>query len=148
MALRRELSRMKKDPKMPMSKWIVLVRDIARQIKDLNGDVPDEEVIVTLTNSLPDSYAPLVVQLDAMVEADRTISHVITRLIGEERRQGMNEVEDREDTPIALVARRRDRSDVTCFGCGKKGYYRSECPDTDSKDKPDEGQKPPTGTLY
>jgi hypothetical protein len=39
MAIRRELSRMQKDPKMPMSKWIVLVRDIARQIKDLNGDV-------------------------------------------------------------------------------------------------------------
>jgi len=34
-------------------------------------------------NSLPESYAPLVVQLDATEESARTLSHVITRLIGE-----------------------------------------------------------------
>ena len=43
---------------------------------------------------------------------------------GEERPQGTNE--DREDTSIALVAKkaRRDRSEITCFGCGEKEHYR------------------------
>src|SRR5258706_7678325 len=125
MALRREFARMKKTPEVSMSKWVTSVRDVARQIKDLKGEIPDEEVIIILTNSLPESYAPLVVQLDAMEESQRTLSHVITRLITEERRQGMNE--DREETSIALVMRkvRRDRSEITCFGCGEKGHYRS-----------------------
>jgi hypothetical protein len=57
---------MKKNHDMPMSKWITSVRDVACQIKDLKGNVPDEEIIVTLTNLLPDSYTPLVVHLDTM----------------------------------------------------------------------------------
>jgi hypothetical protein len=61
MALRRGFA------EMPMSKWVISVRDVARQIKGLKGDVPDEEVIVVLTDSLPDLYAPLVIQLDAVV---------------------------------------------------------------------------------
>jgi len=50
MALRRELSMIKKDPEMSMSKWVTSVRDIARKIKDLKGDIPDEEIIVTITS--------------------------------------------------------------------------------------------------
>jgi hypothetical protein len=122
MALRRELLNMKKDPEMPMSTWITSVRDVAQRIKDLKGDVPDEGIMAVLMNSLPESYAPLVIQLDAMEESARTLSHVITRLIAEEWRQ-----KDRGDAPIAPKRRRRDRSDITCFECGGKGHFRSEC---------------------
>jgi hypothetical protein len=69
MALCQEFTKMKKNHDMLMSKWIMLVCDVAHQIKDLKGDVPDEEIIVTLTNSLPDSYTPLVVHLDTMDES-------------------------------------------------------------------------------
>ena len=155
MALRREFSKMRKDPKMPMSKWITSVRDVARQIKELKGDVHDEEIIVVLTNSLPESYTPLIVQLDAMGETERTISNVITRLIGEERRQGGEK--DQEDDALALIAarrRRRDRSEVTCYGCGEKGHFRSECPkEKEQGDRPafkSEQRKPQSGsgTLF
>lgn len=147
MALRRELGRMKKHPETPMSKWVTSVRDVARQIKDLKGEIPDEEIIVILTDSLPESYAPLVVQLDAMEESGRTLSHVITRLIGEERRQSTNE--DREDTSVALIAKktRRDRSEITCFGCGEKGHYRSECPKEKGKEEAGKPKKPAGGAL-
>jgi hypothetical protein len=69
MVLRCELFAMKKDPGISMSTWITLVHDVARQIKELNGDVLDEDLVVILTSSLPDSYRPLVVQLDAMKKA-------------------------------------------------------------------------------
>jgi hypothetical protein len=58
---------------MPMSTWIVSVCDVARQIKDLKGDVPDEEIIVILT--------PLAADLDAMEESARTLGSVITHLM-------------------------------------------------------------------
>ena len=147
MALRRELTKMKKAPEMPMSKWVTSVRDLARQIKDLKGDIPDEEIIVILTNSLSASYAPLVVQLDSMEEKDRTLSYVITQLIREERRQSGDR--DREDTPLALVAKKehKNRSEITCFGCGEKGHYCPECQQEKEKEKPERQRKPAGGTL-
>jgi hypothetical protein len=153
MALRREFAKMKKQPDIPMSKWITSVRDVARQIKDLNGDVPDEEIIVILTNSLPESYKPLVVQLDAMEESARTLSGVITRLIGEERHQvGEKGADQQVDEPLALSAmkkKRKDRSEITCFGCGVKGHYRSECPAANAnKPAAPAPGKPPGGPLY
>ena len=94
---------------------------------------------MVLTNSLPDLYTPLVVQLDAMDEAARTLSHVIMHLIGEERHQGGGKDQDEDwDHPIALSAikkRYRDRSTVTCFECGEKGHYQSECPKEKGKEK-------------
>jgi hypothetical protein len=144
MALHRGFAKMMKTPEMPMSKWITSVRDVACQIKDLGGDLPDEEIIVVLTNSLLESYSPLVVQLDAMEESARTLGSVITWLIGEERRQAEDKDKNGEDTSLALSAKkRRDRSEITCFSCGVKGHYKSEC-----SAKPAETPKKPTGTLY
>jgi hypothetical protein len=153
-ALRRKLARMRKDPKTPMSKWITSVRDVVCQIKDLGGDVPDEEVIVILTNSLPESYAPLVNQLDTMAETDCTINHVITRLIGEERCQARDK--DREKgqegvvTFLAARRKRRDPSEVTCYACGKKGHYRTNCPETQGNGENHSRKAGSTrsGTLY
>jgi hypothetical protein len=153
-ALRREFTRMRKGPEVPMSKWITSVCNIAQQIKGLKGHVSDEQVIVVLTSSLPDSYAPLVTQLDMMEESAQMLSHVITCLIGEERRQ--NREKDRTDDPIALLAkgRRRDRSGITCFRCGEKGHFRSGCPKEKGREGrpvpgPGGGQrKAPSGTLY
>jgi len=152
-ALRRKLIKMRKDPKMPMSKWIASVRDVAHQIKGLKGDVPDEEVIVILTNSLPKSYAPLVAQLDNMEETDCTISHVITCLIGEERRQaaGRHQENHPEKGSLAFhMERRKRREEVTCFRCGKRGHYRSNCPEEqgrgENRSKKVGSARP--GTLY
>jgi hypothetical protein len=142
-------------PGMPMSKWITSVRDVVWQIQELKGEVLEEDIMVVLTKSLPDSYAPLIIQLDGMEEATRTLSYVITRLIGEERRQTGEKDRPDEPQPQALLAgrKRRDRSEITCFKCGEKGHFRSECP----KEKEGGGsasgpsaeqRKPPSGTLY
>ena len=112
-----------------MSTWITSVRDIARQIQDLKGDVAEEDIIVILTNSLPEMYVPLVVQLDVMEEKECTLSHVITRLVGEECHQ--NGDKDWGEDTIALAATwkpRWDCANITCFGCGEKGHYCNECP--------------------
>ena len=79
-----KLANMKWGPHLSMSTWIMSVRDIARQIRDLKGNVAEEDIIVILTNSLLEMYAPLVVHLDVMEEKERTLSHVITHLVGEE----------------------------------------------------------------
>ena len=82
---------------------------------------------VILTNSLPDSYAPLVVQ------SARTLRNVITCLIGEERRQigEKHKNGDQEDNSLALYSakrKRRKREDITCFGCGERAISALNAP--------------------
>ena len=152
MALHQELVRMKKDPQVPMSKWIASVHDVAQQIKDVGSNVLDKEVIIVLTNSLPDSYTPLVVQLDTLEDSAQTVSHVITCLIGEEccqlggHQHGQPGETDWESMALAVVRKCRDCSKITCFRCGEKGHFCSECPK--GKDGDHKPPKPPTGTLY
>ena len=95
-----------------------------------------------------------------MEEKDRTISNVITCLIGEEccqegeKDQEKDQEKDREEEVLALVAarRRRDCSEITCFGCGKKGHFCSECPKAKEQGEgpapTDKQCKPPSGRLY
>ena len=113
---------MQKNPEMPISKWVTSVRDVVRQIKDLKGDIPDEEITLILTNSLSESYAPLVVQLDTMGESHRTLGHVITLLIGEGRCHTMHfacaRCEEHTQRPP------RDY----LFRMWRKGHFRSDCP--------------------
>jgi len=40
---------------MSICKWVTAVRDVAREIKDLNRDIPDEAIIVISMDSRPDS---------------------------------------------------------------------------------------------
>jgi hypothetical protein len=69
---------MKKDPGISMSTWITSVHDVVHQIKELNSDVLDEDLVIILTSSLLDLYRPLVIQLDTMEEKAQMLSHVIT----------------------------------------------------------------------
>jgi hypothetical protein len=131
MALHCEFAKMKKDPGMLMSRWITAVRDVVHQIKDLKGNVLDEDIMVVLTGSLPDAYTPLVVQLDAVEESARTIRSVITCLIGEEHCQAGEKSGDQGDDVLAFYAPSKKHkviSKITCFGCGVKGHYKSDCP--------------------
>ena len=129
MVLHCKLANMKWGPHLSMSTWITSVRDIALQIQDLKGNVAEEDIIVILTNSLLETYTPLVVQLDVMEEKECTLSHVITHLVGEECCQN-GDKNWGEDT-IALAATQKlcwDCANITCFRCGEKGHYHNECP--------------------
>ena len=106
-----------------MRAWTNGIRDLARKISDLGGSVSDEELIVVLTNNLPDSYQPLIVSLELVEEKPLTVDYVVDRLINEEGRQG--KVGD--EGSLAILARnakqKTPRSQITCWKCKKKGHY-------------------------
>ena len=129
LALRRQLYHAEKESTQSMRAWTNSIRELARKISDLGGSVSDDELIVVLTNKLPESYQPLIVSLELVDESKLTVDYVITRLVNEEDRQGKETKEEVLALSASTAKRRTPRSEITCWGCKKKGHYSYECPD-------------------
>jgi len=107
------------------------LRELADRLLGL-GDGPSETLMVAvLMLSLPESYNSLIVSLDS--HPDRSdFDFVVQRCINEEARQSSGQSSKRSWTNEAYQADakpKRDKKDVTCYNCQKKGHYRNECPD-------------------
>ena len=50
--------------------------DLARKMTDLDGTVLSDELMVVLTNKLPDSYWPLIVSLELVEESKLNVDYV------------------------------------------------------------------------
>lgn len=121
---------LKKSEEVTMQAHAASIRELADRLTGL-GDSPSESLMVAvLLFSLPESYSPLIVSLDT--HPDRTkFDFVVQRCINEEARQLSNSSSTQSSIQnSALVADskpKRDKKDVTCYRCKKKGHYRNEC---------------------
>lgn len=144
-SIKRKFFTARKKASEPMSAWISRIRGIANHLNEIGAKVGNEEIILALTMGLPDQYNNLIITLDSSTQLE--IDTVITRLLNEEIRQEAlpGDGPGSQGREVALVASTRDRSaksHITCFGCGRKGHYRSECPRADRSDgKSDSGKK-------
>ena len=71
--------------------------------------------------------------------------NVITRLVNEETRQAgtftRGQCPSSDANSVAFAKKKTDPSRITCFACGEKGHYRSDC----SQWKDFQAKKKPTG---
>ena len=68
--------------------WTTSICELARKMTDLDGTVLNDELVVVLTNKLPDSYWPLIVSLELVEESKLNVDYVIAPLVSEEDQQG------------------------------------------------------------
>ena len=135
LAMRRRFINAKMKGGELMAAWIARVRGLSFALKAIGSAPTEEDIILVLTNGLPLTYESFVIALDATPATDVTLINVISRLANEEGRQDtVRTEEDPAHDPalssLAAVAKvHRSRSDITCFECGERGHYRSECPD-------------------
>jgi hypothetical protein len=126
--------------KETMAAWISRVKGMGFEgmgfeLEAIEVKVSEEDLILVLTNGLPPSFESFIITLDAARPEDITLANVVARLANEEGRQGVNvvikEEEEQRLAESALTATKAccDHSDITCFGCGKKGHFCNECPD-------------------
>ena len=113
-----------------------VIRELADRLTGL-GDGPSETLMVSvLMLLLPESYSTLIISLDT--HDNRTnFDFVVQRCMNEEARQAT--AQDVQPTGSAFHANaaqtKRNKADVTCYKCGKKGHYRNECPDLKDEEK-------------
>ena len=132
LSLRRCFITMKKGDTQSIQSWVADVRRVAFQLSEIDVTVPDEDVILVLTAGLPSSYESFIISLDAVSPSSLTLDFVVSRLLNEEARQGIPAT---NSSSSAMVATRTKTplAQITCFKCGKKGHYQSNCPDQDTK---------------
>jgi len=79
------------DEKKSMEAWIASVRDIAHCLEAANYEVTDIDLIIALTQGLPDHYDPFIVSLDATPINQLNVDSIIVHLLNEESCQGHND---------------------------------------------------------
>ena len=117
-----------------MCAWTNNIHELVHKITKLSGIVLDEDLIVVLTNNLPESYQPLIVSLELVEESKLTTDYIINCLVNEEDQQGREQPEKQ----LALEARAKPKtpkSQIMCWNCNKRGHYSIECPDSEDGDK-------------
>lgn len=131
MGLKRKLWKMKMKDGQRLASWIADVKGVVFQLSQIGVVIPDEDIILVLTNGLPPSYEQLVLTLDSTPSEIFNLDYVIGRLRTEEARQGIEPGSlDTTDHALAVTRDRPKRSlaHITCFGCGNKGHYQANCP--------------------
>ena len=131
MGLKRKLWKMKMKDGQRMASWIADVKGVAFQLSQIGVTIPEEDIILALTNGLPPSYEHLVLTLDSTPSEVFNLDYVIRRLWTEETRQHAESGKpDTEDHALAVSDRpkRTGLAHITCFGCGNKGHYQANCP--------------------
>lgn len=133
---------MKKTQETSIQEHASTIREIADRLTGL-GDKPSDTLLVAiLMLSLPPSYSSLVISLDSHSNKN-DFDFVVHRCMNEEARQvatkqGVPGRKGAENVAFhADLKPRRDRKDITCFKCQKKGHYQNECKEADTPKKDD-----------
>ena len=132
-ALCRKFLWLSKAEDQPMLSWIANVHHTTFCLGEIGVKVSDEDLVLVLMQGLPPSYENFVVILGATNTTQLTSEHVITQLLNEEARQANNSHESLKNDTAYFAANWKHTpiciAEITCFKCGKKGHYQSQCPD-------------------
>ncbi|KAJ3478841.1 hypothetical protein NLJ89_g12362 [Agrocybe chaxingu] len=127
-AIWRKFTRITKADGTPIRAHIAEIRTIADRLTRLGDKPSDALIIATLLGSLPKTYHPLIVALDAHPEAG-DLDFVIGRIINE----AVTLEHFNPDTPSVVspgnesMALRVDVRKITCHNCGIVGHFASNC---------------------
>jgi len=144
LAMHRKFFYMVMDEEKSMEAWIASVRDIAHRLEAADFEVTDIDLIIALTQGLPDRYDPFIVSLDATPIDQLNVDSVIICLLNEESCQHRND----PGTDITLLSRsklpkktwskppkaesiaskERSPRSSRCYNCGGCGHISRDCP--------------------
>ena len=115
---------------------ILSVKNIAFHIETAGVSFIDKDVILALTEGLPDIYSSLIVTFDSIPHNDFTLASVVTQLLNEEICEDPIASTKLEEEPyknlalqVATVLKKKKKlvEEITCFNCEGKEHYQADC---------------------
>ena len=132
--LRRKFFTLKMEDGVGMLAHINNVKALADQLKIIGAEIKEEDVVMTLLNSLNDDYAGLITALENKKPEELTLNFVTGRLLYEETKRkesGKGAMPAHEmvmnTKNVKKGAKKTVRSQIECFNCHKKGHYARDC---------------------
>ena len=113
-----------------MEEHLKEMKGLAEKLAAIESPISEEDQVVTLLGSLPESYQNVVTALEARTD-DLSLSYVQQTLLYEEKkRNGAAKMVGERDS--ALVANKGkgngNKKRFKCYQCGVFGHFRKDCP--------------------
>ena len=144
LALRRKLYSLRLKDGDSVQEHVKVMIEIFDSLAAVGDPVKEEDRVVHLLASLPDSYGMLVTALEANAEVPK-MEIVTERLLHEERKLKERAVEETGSEIKAMtIQHRASRKGPKCFECGGFGHIRKNCGNLSSK-AVSEGKERETG---
>ena len=106
--------------------------EVFNALSAVGDDVTDEDRVVHLLASLPESYNVLVTALEACPEVP-AMEVVTERLLHEERKAKGDSWQGNELGEKAMMAGRQKGKGPRCYHCGGYGHLKKNCPSRKNK---------------
>lgn len=123
MRLRKRLYKMQLEENTSVHEHLKQFIELFSDLAVLGNAIDDDDKVIHLLSSLPESYNTLVTAIEAQ-EKVPTWEAVAEKLLHEEQKQ--KETQSSEVKPAAMVSKSSNRN-FKCYECGKPGHIRKNC---------------------
>jgi len=141
LAMCRKFFYMVMDEEKSMEAWIASVRDIAHCLEAADFEVMDIDLIIALTQGLPDRYDPFIISLDTTPIDQLSVDSVITCLLNEESRQLRfhdtaalsrsqlgKKTWSKHSKVKSIASEEQPPHSPHCYNCGGRSHLAHDCP--------------------
>ena len=125
LTLRRKLHNLKLKDGQSVQKHVKALMEIFDELSIIGDPLDEENQVVHLLASLPESYDMLVTALEASPDVPK-LAVITERLLHKERKKEKEVAGDAEVKAMALK-HRKARKGPKCHHCGKIGHIKREC---------------------